>query len=157
MLAYGSEASDLFGLNAQKSYVSLYVGTIEKIDNASVLLAGFDSVKGCIRIKSPLIFIKPYLRHLLSKLLIYGELVVTLPARLLPNLMTIFRFTQWLNKRDRFPHTSNDKMPWICFREGTARKTFILSSRAMLSASVCWQENKPSSPWEWRIYIVLRG
>jgi uncharacterized protein YdhG (YjbR/CyaY superfamily) len=51
MLAYGSEASDLFGLNAQKSYVSLYVGTIEKIDNASVLLAGFDSGKGCIRIK----------------------------------------------------------------------------------------------------------
>lgn len=43
--------SDVFGLNAQKWYVSLYVGTIDKIENASILLAGFDYGKGCIRIK----------------------------------------------------------------------------------------------------------
>ncbi|GLC81748.1 iron chaperone [Lacrimispora brassicae] len=51
MLCYGNEESNLFGLNAQKSYVSLYVGTIQKIENASMLLTGFDYGKGCIRIK----------------------------------------------------------------------------------------------------------
>ncbi len=51
MLSYGNESSSLFALNAQKSYVSLYVGTIEKIENASMLLSGFDYGKGCIRIK----------------------------------------------------------------------------------------------------------
>ena len=51
MLCYGNEELKLFGLNAQKSYVSLYVGTIRKIENASILLAEFDYGKGCIRIK----------------------------------------------------------------------------------------------------------
>lgn len=54
MLSYGNGSSGLFGLNAQKSYVSLYVGDIEKIDNAKELLAGFDYGKGCIRIKKSL-------------------------------------------------------------------------------------------------------
>lgn len=51
MLCYGKDKSTLFSLNAQKSYVSLYVGTIQKIENASMLLSGFDYGKGCIRIK----------------------------------------------------------------------------------------------------------
>ena len=51
MLGYGKDELLVFGLNAQKSYVSLYVGTIEKIDNASILLASYDYGKGCIRIK----------------------------------------------------------------------------------------------------------
>lgn len=51
MLCYGDERSKLFSLNAQKSYVSLYVGTIDKIGNANILLSGYDYGKGCIRIK----------------------------------------------------------------------------------------------------------
>jgi len=39
---------------------------------------------------------------------------------------------------DMFPNTSNEKMPWICFRERTARKTSILSSRATSSAWHYW-------------------
>ena len=34
---------------------------------------------------------------------------------------------------DMFPHTPDEKMPWICFRERTGRMTSMLSSRAMLS------------------------
>lgn len=51
MLSYGSKDEGVFGFNAQKGYVSLYVGTIDKIDNASTLLKGFDAGKGCIRIR----------------------------------------------------------------------------------------------------------
>ncbi|WP_335873054.1 iron chaperone [Bacillus sp. 2205SS5-2] len=51
MLCYREGASTLFHLNAQKSYVSLYVGNVEKIENAKELLSGLDYGKGCIRIK----------------------------------------------------------------------------------------------------------
>lgn len=51
MLCYGDNASKLFHLNAQKHYVSLYVGSIDKIDDSKELLTAFDYGKGCIRIK----------------------------------------------------------------------------------------------------------
>ncbi|MEM6430412.1 MAG: DUF1801 domain-containing protein [Deinococcota bacterium] len=57
MLAYGApdaentDAEALFHLNAQKSYVSLYVGDIQKIDPDGKLLTGLDMGKGCIRFK----------------------------------------------------------------------------------------------------------
>lgn len=51
MLCYGNESFKLFHLNAQKSYVSLYVGAIEKIENAKEFLTGLDYGKGCVRIK----------------------------------------------------------------------------------------------------------
>lgn len=51
MLNYGKDDHYIFALNAQKHYVSLYVGTIEKISNAETLLAGYNYGKGCIRIK----------------------------------------------------------------------------------------------------------
>lgn len=51
MLNYGKGDHYVFALNAQKHYVSLYVGTIEKIDNAEALLAGYNYGKGCIRIR----------------------------------------------------------------------------------------------------------
>jgi uncharacterized protein YdhG (YjbR/CyaY superfamily) len=51
MLCYGSDAFKLFHLNAQKSYVSLYVGNIGKIESANAFLTGLDYGKGCIRIK----------------------------------------------------------------------------------------------------------
>lgn len=51
MLSYGIKGKTIFNLNAQRAYVSLYVGTISKVDGASELLKGFDTGKGCIRIK----------------------------------------------------------------------------------------------------------
>lgn len=52
MLSYGGESDDepLFHLNAQKNYVSLYVGNISKIDPDKTLLKGLNLGKGCIRI-----------------------------------------------------------------------------------------------------------
>lgn len=51
MLSYGDEQGVVFHLNAQKNYVSLYVGDIDKIDPAGELLAGLSCGKGCIRFK----------------------------------------------------------------------------------------------------------
>ncbi|GJM60704.1 DUF1801 domain-containing protein [Persicobacter diffluens] len=51
MLAYGGQEEYVFHLNAQKHYVGLYVGDIQKIDSSGSLLAEFDCGKGCIRIK----------------------------------------------------------------------------------------------------------
>ncbi len=51
MLSYGDGSEDIFGLNAQKHYVSLYVGNIDKIDSASTLLEPFSLGKGCIRVR----------------------------------------------------------------------------------------------------------
>ncbi|OJJ14959.1 hypothetical protein BKI52_41130 [marine bacterium AO1-C] len=47
MLSYGEEP--VFCLNAQKNYVSLYVGDIEKVDPEGQLLKGLNMGKGCIR------------------------------------------------------------------------------------------------------------
>ena len=49
MLAFGSEKETLFHLNAQKNYVSLYVGDIAKVDPDRTLLADLNYGKGCIR------------------------------------------------------------------------------------------------------------
>jgi len=49
MLVYGDEKRFLFGLNAQKNYVSLYVGDAMKIDPDGSLLVGIDVGKSCIR------------------------------------------------------------------------------------------------------------
>lgn len=51
MLAYGVGDNILFQLNAQRNYVSLYVGDITKIDPEKQLLAGFNMGKGCIRLR----------------------------------------------------------------------------------------------------------
>ena len=51
MLKYGNDDDAVFHLNAQKNYVSLYAGSIDKIENGRELLADFDLGKGCIRIK----------------------------------------------------------------------------------------------------------
>ena len=51
MLSYSKNGKSIFNLNAQKAYVSLYVGTIHKVDDAQELLKDFDTGKGCIRIK----------------------------------------------------------------------------------------------------------
>jgi uncharacterized protein YdhG (YjbR/CyaY superfamily) len=51
MLGYSDAKHGVFGLNAQKHSVNLYVGTARKIDPDGVLLAGLDVGKGCIRFK----------------------------------------------------------------------------------------------------------
>jgi uncharacterized protein YdhG (YjbR/CyaY superfamily) len=51
MLSFIGKSGSVFHLNAQKNYVSLYVGNISKIENSEELLKGFDRGKGCIRIK----------------------------------------------------------------------------------------------------------
>ncbi len=51
MLGYGVDGDFVFHLNAQKSYVSLYVGDISKIDPDRELLDGLDIGKGCIRFR----------------------------------------------------------------------------------------------------------
>lgn len=51
MLCYTDEKGDLFHLNAQKNYVSLYVGDSSKINPDGSLLKGLDLGKGCIRFK----------------------------------------------------------------------------------------------------------
>lgn len=51
MLNFGKNDEYIFALNAQKYYVSLYVGTIEKVENSKELLEGYNYGKGCIRIR----------------------------------------------------------------------------------------------------------
>ena len=51
MLSYGDGNKGIFNLNAQKGYVSLYVGNIDKVEQSRELLKDFDMGKGCIRIK----------------------------------------------------------------------------------------------------------
>lgn len=49
MLGYGIEDKYVFHLNAQRQYVSLYVGNASKIDPDGELLKGLNIGKGCIR------------------------------------------------------------------------------------------------------------
>ena len=51
MLGYRDGDAVVMCLNAQKHYVSLYVGNAHKIDADGSLLIGLDVGKGCIRFK----------------------------------------------------------------------------------------------------------
>ena len=51
MLCDDDDRGPVLGLNAQKGYVSLYVGNTEKVDPEGLLLEGLDCGKGCIRFK----------------------------------------------------------------------------------------------------------
>ena len=51
MLSYGDARGHAFHLNAQKSYVSFYVGDIKKVDPDGEFLAGLSLGKGCVRFK----------------------------------------------------------------------------------------------------------
>jgi uncharacterized protein YdhG (YjbR/CyaY superfamily) len=54
MLAYKLDGHAVFQLNAQKNYVSLYVGNISKVERGAEPLQPFSLGKGCIRIKKSL-------------------------------------------------------------------------------------------------------
>ncbi len=51
MLSYEDAKGQVFGLNAQKGYVGLYVGDATKVDPGGELLRDLDRGKGCIRFK----------------------------------------------------------------------------------------------------------
>ena len=51
MLGYCDDKGFVFHLNAQKNYVSFYVGNTKIIDPEGLLLKGFNIGEGCIRIK----------------------------------------------------------------------------------------------------------
>ncbi len=53
MLSYGKKDENdegLFALNAQRNYVSLYIGNIAKVDPEGAILKGLSMGKGCIRL-----------------------------------------------------------------------------------------------------------
>ena len=54
MLSYGEKDNIVFHLNAQKNYVSFYVGDTAKIDPTGELLEGINCGKGCLRFKKSL-------------------------------------------------------------------------------------------------------
>lgn len=51
MLSYSDEKGVLFQLNAQRNYVSFYVGDIKKVDPEGTMLKGLNQGKGCVRFK----------------------------------------------------------------------------------------------------------
>lgn len=69
MLSYGNETEEepLFHLNAQKNYVSLYVGDIQKIDSDGSLLKGLNLGKGCIRISKSKIIPETGIKEFIQK------------------------------------------------------------------------------------------
>lgn len=67
MLNFGIDEHYIFALNAQKHYVSLYVGTIDKIENAETLLTGYNYGKGCIRVKKTINMEETGLRDFIHK------------------------------------------------------------------------------------------
>lgn len=51
MLGYGPPGDPQIHLNAQKGYVGLYVGDIQKVDPDGSILGPMDNGKGCVRFK----------------------------------------------------------------------------------------------------------
>jgi uncharacterized protein YdhG (YjbR/CyaY superfamily) len=72
MLCYRHDQKSLFHLNAQKNYVSLYVGNIDKIDGSQQLLKAFDTGKGCIRIKKSIELKQTKLSEFIAKTIRHG-------------------------------------------------------------------------------------
>ncbi|MEK4386181.1 DUF1801 domain-containing protein [Solibacillus sp. FSL W7-1464] len=67
MLNFGKDEHYIFALNAQKHYVSLYVGTIDKIENSEALLIGYNYGKGCIRVNKTINIEETGLRDFIRK------------------------------------------------------------------------------------------
>lgn len=67
MLCYRGENGIIFHLNAQKNYVSLYVGDANKIDPDGKLLDGIDVGKGCIRLKKTIFLAETRIDEFIQK------------------------------------------------------------------------------------------
>ncbi len=69
MLCYGDGSKNIFHLNAQKAYMALYVGDINKVENSDSLLGGVDRGKGCVRIRRTLDLSKTGLAEFVSRVI----------------------------------------------------------------------------------------
>lgn len=67
MLGYGSADDFVCHLNAQRGYVSLYVGDIKKVDPTGELVAGLNIGKGCIRFTKTKMVEKTRIDEFISK------------------------------------------------------------------------------------------
>lgn len=67
MLSYEYGDKVVFNLNAQQAYVSLYVGNVDKVENAKKLLKEFNVGKGCVRIKKSIDLSKSNLEEFIKK------------------------------------------------------------------------------------------
>lgn len=67
MLSYSDERGPCFHLNAQKNYVSFYVGDASKVDPSGELLQGIDVGKGCLRFKKSIVVADTRLEEFIEK------------------------------------------------------------------------------------------
>lgn len=69
MLNFGNKDKDtyVFALNAQKHYVSFYVGSISKVDPKGEMLTEFNLGKGCIRIRKTVHLSETQLEQFIQK------------------------------------------------------------------------------------------
>lgn len=67
MLSFSDNRGNIFHLNAQKNYVSLYVGNANKIDADGTLLKGIDVGKGCIRFKKSTVLAETRIEEFIEK------------------------------------------------------------------------------------------
>jgi len=67
MLSYEYGDKVIFNLNAQRAYVSFYVGNVGKVENAKELLKEFNVGKGCVRIKESIDLSKSNLEEFIKK------------------------------------------------------------------------------------------
>lgn len=67
MLSYGNEHENIFHLNAQKGFVALYVGSIDKVKGGAELLEAYSRGKGCIRIKKANVILESGLPEFITK------------------------------------------------------------------------------------------
>ena len=73
MLSYGDTDGIAFHLNAQKNYVSLYVGDTKKIDHDGELLQGLDIGKGCIRFKKSIVVSDTRIEEFIERIVTYWK------------------------------------------------------------------------------------
>jgi uncharacterized protein YdhG (YjbR/CyaY superfamily) len=67
MLSYGDDRGIIFHLNAQKNYVSLYVGDIKKIDPDGSILKGMNLGKGCIRFTKSILIEETQIKEFIAR------------------------------------------------------------------------------------------
>ena len=73
MLCYGDNSSNVFHLNAQKNYVSLYVGDLKKVDPSGELLKGINTGKSCIRFNKSLSLSETRIKEFIKKAIYLWE------------------------------------------------------------------------------------
>ena len=73
MLSYGLNGINIFHLNAQQNYVSLYVGNIDKVDGAEAMLQPFNRGKGCIRISKSINLAETRIRDFIEAAISHWE------------------------------------------------------------------------------------